>query len=436
MVKGLQLDERIEPSASLDADISLANISFLRKGPAPVPASGWLRAAAVGAMLLLLLFNLAMARAAHLGGPEIAGTVVGTFLFPMLVVWLSSWWGEKRSQRSRYRIFLATVLVLLTLNVGAMVARRGYLHLLPGVQAGPATAEDLQAQALRCERARDLACAEDNWNKYLLLRPDDGYGLAYLGMIKSRRDDHDGAIAQFEKAVAKGMGAYDMFAYYGQSLAKAGRTEEAVDWHYRALTAAPSLVDVRGALARLLVGQGRHFEALSLLQSFDAQAEAKGQQPYFTAQRIAIENGIASTTSATDVPGTQIRLPAYAGHFFAPVAIGSARPVAFMVDTGASLTTVSEAYLQSSKVEYRVVDGNAWMLTADGRRVGARVVMLDTLQVGPYVLRQVKAMVCRDCAALLGQSTLSRFDMQSSKQQGVEFLSLHLRAASDRIKGP
>jgi hypothetical protein len=34
---------------------------------------------------------------------------------------------------------------------------------------------------------------------------------------------------------------------------------------------------------------------------------------------------------------------------------------------------------------------------------------------------------CKGCVPLLGQSALSRFDLKSSKVQGVEFLSLALR---------
>ena len=413
--------ERIDPTGSMDAPIDPAKVSFLLKRRAH-PASYILRACALGALVLLTALNVGFGVAGNRSPAELAAAALGSLLLPVFVVWICSFWYANRTQHRRYVVFLCAAGLLLVVNASGIALLRGY-NLLPNTAQETLSAEDLQERALKCERARDLVCAERTWTQYTQLRLEDGRGLAYLGMIKSRRDDHQGAILQFEKAVATGTGAYDLFAFYGASLAKVGRTVEGIDWHYRALAAAPSLVDVRGSLATLLVSQSRQYEALALLQAFDAQAEARGRQPYFTGQRIAIEKIISDNTEAFTA-ATALRLPAYNGHFFVPVSLGVARPAAFMIDTGASLTVLNQAMLNSSKVVYRLIDPDAHMRTADGRRVAAEVVLIDALRVGPYVLRQVKALSCRDCATLLGQSTLSKFDLQSSKVDGVEFLTL------------
>ena len=64
------------------------------------------------------------------------------------------------------------------------------------------------------------------------------------------------------------------------------------------------------------------------------------------------------------------------------------------------------------------------VVTADGRKVTAQGITISALSVGPYVLHDVTAVRCAHCVALLGQSSLSHFDLRSSRTQGVEFLTL------------
>ena len=261
---------------------------------------------------------------------------------------------------------------------------------------------------------------------YLKLRPDDPLAHANLGHVMSLRDDHAHAVVEFKRAIDSGEGAYDLFAWYGDSLSGTGRDAEAIDWYYRSLAIVPNLVDVRGKLARLLMAQGRRYEALSLLESFDANAAAEGQQGYFEGQRISIESALTGAASPAAAGGEarSLRLPVMGSHFYAPVALGGGRPRAFVVDTGASVTTVTPEMLDESKVEYSVVQPVVTMTTADGRTVRAQGITIATLSVGPYVLHDVPALKCSHCVALLGQSSLSHFDLKSARTQGVEFLTM------------
>lgn len=51
------------------------------------------------------------------------------------------------------------------------------------------------------------------------------------------------------------------------------------------------------------------------------------------------------------------------------------------------------------------------------------------LRVGPFALENQQVVVCDDCASLLGQSTLERFDLQTTQKDGLEVLSMRLRPA-------
>jgi predicted aspartyl protease len=307
------------------------------------------------------------------------------------------------------------------LVLAVLVAALGSVAGTPALAAG---AEDYKKGVTPCMRARDYACAEKNWTEYLRLRPTDSNAIANLAIVMNLRDNHAGAVVQFERAIDLGEGTYDLFSYYADSLAKLGRIDEAIDWSYKALAVVPRLVDVRGKLAKLLVVRQRYHEALALLASFDDDMRGKGQPAYFEGQRIAIETAISRHAADAKPTETALRAAKMGDHYFVPVSLGQARPATFVVDTGASRTMMSEAFLIASKADYKASATPVSIFVADGRRVQARAVTIASLKVGPFELKQAPAVVCSGCAPLLGQSALSKFDLKSGKVQGVEFLTL------------
>jgi aspartyl protease family protein len=87
-----------------------------------------------------------------------------------------------------------------------------------------------------------------------------------------------------------------------------------------------------------------------------------------------------------------------------------------VVDTGATLTTLSRADAQRAGVDYRR-GTPARSMTANGVASGWRV-SLDSVRVGDATVRNVDAMVIDSNLpfALLGMSFLGRFDMQRQGQ--------------------
>lgn len=67
------------------------------------------------------------------------------------------------------------------------------------------------------------------------------------------------------------------------------------------------------------------------------------------------------------------------------------------------------------------------MLAEDGRHVRGRLIKIDQMRVGDFKLNDVPAVDCEQCALLLGEETLTHFDMSSTKVAGVEFLTLKPR---------
>jgi aspartyl protease family protein len=106
------------------------------------------------------------------------------------------------------------------------------------------------------------------------------------------------------------------------------------------------------------------------------------------------------------------------GHFYATGTVNG-RAVVFMVDTGASLVAVSEAFARSAGV----ADGVATTFhTANGGMPG-RIVQDVPVAVGPIQVSGVRVGVGlvggAEDQALLGQSFLSKFDITMSKEQMV-----------------
>jgi aspartyl protease family protein len=98
------------------------------------------------------------------------------------------------------------------------------------------------------------------------------------------------------------------------------------------------------------------------------------------------------------------------GHFIARGAING-RSVRFLVDTGASLTTLSKAEAKRIGLRYRGGQGAA-LSTANGLVRGWRI-SLGSVRVGQVTVNDVDAVVIDSDlpVALLGMSFLDRFDM-------------------------
>ena len=332
----------------------------------------------------------------------------------------SSW--DSGGDRSHVKTFVLAASLMAAIGLGALAVHEDVGALWRKKFGPPLTADETRARVASCERDGDLACAQETLSDFLERHPDDGVARAHLGQVMHHRDDDAHAVVEYKRAIDGGEGTYDLFAWYADSLAAVGRNAEAVDWSYKSLAIVPNLVDVRCKLAKLLVGQGKPYEALSLLESFDADAAANGRQGYFEGQRIAIESTL--TAAAPPAEAASLRLPVMGGHFWAPVALGGGRPLAFLVDTGATVTTVTPELLDESRAQYRVLQPVVTMTTADGRKVTAQGISIATMSVGPTVLHDVTAVRCAHCVALLGQSALSHFDLRSSRTQGVEFLTM------------
>ncbi|MFZ5637614.1 MAG: retroviral-like aspartic protease family protein [Pseudomonadota bacterium] len=282
--------------------------------------------------------------------------------------------------------------------------------------------------AVKAMSAGDHAEAEEHYRWLLERTPNDARLQANLAFALTLQGKDAEAIELYAKLVAGGEGTYDLFAFYAKSLEAVGRTDDAIAWNYRALSLVPQLVDVRGDLAKTLVKAGRPFEALSLLSSFDNELEDKGQSPYFRAQRIAIASSLPEASKVSGAK-TVFKTVGIGGRFHA-VAVGSnGETLPLLIDTGATHTTMTREAFQMLGLKVPATTRYAGLRTADGREIVGQQFTAPVFQVGPYALRDLPIVLCEDCESLLGQSALERFDLKTSRVDGLDMLSMQLRQA-------
>ncbi|NEX94432.1 tetratricopeptide repeat protein, partial [Caulobacter sp. 17J65-9] len=202
-----------------------------------------------------------------------------------------------------------TVLVISVL--GVLGAGAGYMALKKGAHALPAGAVAKGvpsiSQAERCLRNGNIPCAEASYIAYLKQYPEDARANAMLAIVLTGDGRHKEALPYYRKADALGIDTYDFYANQARSLEATGDVDGAIKANYRALDIVPSLVDVRGSLADLLVRKGRADEAINLLESFDRSLEDQGHTPYFTAKAARIRagrGGAAAQQAAADAAVT------------------------------------------------------------------------------------------------------------------------------------
>lgn len=166
----------------------------------------------------------------------------------------------------------------------------------------------------------------------------------------------------------------------------------------------------RGAPRTISVGE-KTSEGVVLISS-----DSKGAVLEIDGKRQTIEMG-QHFASATEASGRQsVRLAAdEQGHFIVDGAVNGGY-VRFMVDTGATMVSMSAADAQRLGIDFQKGRRGLTQL-ADGRQVPVYRVMLDSVSVGDMTLLNVEGSVLEAAGpALLGNSFLNRTEMRRDAQ--------------------
>ncbi|MBI3937389.1 MAG: TIGR02281 family clan AA aspartic protease [Betaproteobacteria bacterium] len=173
------------------------------------------------------------------------------------------------------------------------------------------------------------------------------------------------------------------------------------------LTAGKAVVVIDGGKPRTMRAGEESPEGVKLISASTESAlfEINGRRRTLT---IGSSISVASATG-----GRSVTLAADgAGHFITTGYVNGA-PVRFMVDTGASLVTLSVSEAKRAGVNY-LSGVRGYTVTANGR-VPAYKVKLDTVKIGDVTLNNLDGVVLEGNAlpiGLLGMSFLNRMEMK------------------------
>lgn len=176
------------------------------------------------------------------------------------------------------------------------------------------------------------------------------------------------------------------------------------------LTAGKAVVVIDGGKPRTLKVGETTPEKVRLLSADSAEAvvEVGGKR-----RRLAIGQSASYSLAGAD-SGQRVLIPADGqGHFFATAAVNGIS-MRFLVDTGASVVTLSSSDAKRAGVSY--AGGQKGLMQTANGTVPAYRVKLDIVRLGDIVLHNVDGVVVEGDVlggvGLLGMSFLNRTDMR------------------------
>lgn len=218
-------------------------------------------------------------------------------------------------------------------------------------------------------------------------------------------------IIEFRQRLENAIAAQDL------AFIQRGDPNGAVEFHRSLTLKEPASVSFQIGLARALLNAGDFEGTLALLETLPENTEYAGQidrlkqmaEATRPAQAIAIPLGRAGSS------------------FVVEAAINGGAIVRLLVDTGATLTVIRPEALRSAGVGQRKYIGETTLETAGGR-VNASLYSLDSLTLGPEVVRNVRIGSIRipglaDIDGLLGMNVLNQFRFAIDQTRPVLLLT-------------
>lgn len=170
-----------------------------------------------------------------------------------------------------------------------------------------------------------------------------------------------------------------------------------------------ALLLIDGEPRTLAVGQTVKGVRLVSLANGQAQIEVGGLRETLVLGATPVSLGDASAAPGS---GRQIVLSAGSGGHFSASGSINGNTTQFLVDTGATSVSISQAEAQRLNLRYR--DGRRTITNTANGPVPANVVQLASVRIGDVEVRHIEAIVIPGDMdfVLLGNSFLSRFQMK------------------------
>lgn len=261
--------------------------------------------------------------------------------------------------------------------------------------------------------------AAEAYRSALAVDPKNLIAHVNLGLLYYDVLDLDRAIYHLRNAVEIDPGSYDAHLTLGLALERQGDPAAAEPMLRRTFELAPGTPERSDAarnLARVLERLGRKFDAAEVLSGLMHETETASERER-VAQRIARLRR-ESDASAPLLPeeAVEVRFRPWGGTIPVKALLNEKVPAAFLVDTGASYTTISSSLAHDLGIQDLAKRPRVRFRAASGD-IDAPLVKIGSLRIHDAYVEDLTVAVCDTCGdglidGLLGLNFLQRFKVE------------------------
>lgn len=282
------------------------------------------------------------------------------------------------------------------------------------------TAKDEARMATVCKDLKNHKCAAESYTKALQKAPK-AYNLAgALGIELAQLGESERAILTFQNFFSHAEGDDEHMRYFAKALSEGNYIEDANEWYYKSLQANPKNFSAAKELIAHLNKNELFTEALSVIGHYNVLfPETQKSWAELSSETKA---QFEAYTNKYDIQ--EMRIAGLNKYLHAPVRFANNPEThLFMVDPDSEFLSVDLKQLQAYGISYKEL-GQKEVTATNGRTIKGLEVLLPELSVGPFILKDVKAMACDNCAFLLGKDVMKRLNFKPQDSQGVRYITL------------
>lgn len=283
------------------------------------------------------------------------------------------------------------------------------------------SAKDEASMAYVCQKKGMHICAAKAYTKALAKAPQAHNIAGALAIELVKVKEYDRAILTFQNYFSHEDGQSVHKQQYAKALSAKEYVDDATEWYYKALQADPKNFEAAEELVQHLSKNENFVEALSVIGHYNTVFPKQTMKEWAKLKQDVISS-YEKYTSTYDIK--EIKISGINKFLYAPVKLSqSGETQLFLVDPESEFLTLDKQQLQSLGVDYKD-RGEKEVMATNGRYLKGTEVIVSEMKVGPFHLKNVKAIACDNCAFLLGKDVMKSLHSQAKENKGIKYITL------------
>ncbi len=331
---------------------------------------------------------------------------------------------EKKKQPIKKFIFTFFVLLIGYMiydarTWGQLYSEKLWYHTLSTLKM--TTAKDEARMAFVCKKLGKHSCAAQAYTTALNKSPKS-YNLAgALGIELSIIGQYDQAILTFQNYFSHSDGNHEHKRHYARALSNEDYIEDASEWYYKSLKDKPKSFATARELIHHLAKNELYGEALGVIGHYN-NLFPKTRKKW---KQLIDEVTQKYTDYNSQYSITEMKIMGFNKYLYAPGSlVEGGEVILFMVDPESEFLTLDLNALRAHNLNFKTL-GSKKVMANNGRSIESLKILLPQLTVGPFQLKNVKALACENCAPLLGKDIMKRLNFKNlENNKGVQYITL------------